>query len=100
MRRAARIDTNQPKIVESLRESGYSVAVLSPLGGGIPDILVGGPSKKRGRPPFSILFEIKNPEFKWKLTSDEFNFFKEWRGAAYIIETYEDALYYIKKHEK
>ena len=40
MRRAARVDENQPAIVEALRKVGAEVTHLHPLGGGISDLLV------------------------------------------------------------
>ena len=41
MRRAAKIDENQPEIVDALRAMGCSVTILSAVGNGCPDILVG-----------------------------------------------------------
>lgn len=40
MRRAARIDDNQPAIVAALRALGCFVQSLAALGGGVPDLLV------------------------------------------------------------
>ena len=56
VRRAAKVDSNQSSIVEDLRLiPGCSVLVLSSVGKGCPDILVG----YRGA---NLLFEIKNEE--------------------------------------
>lgn len=88
MRRQARIDANQPQIVQGLRKCGYSVAITSGVGGGFPDIVVGA----RGR---SLLFEIKDPDQSAsgrKLTEDERQFHMTWMGQIAIIETLEDAL--------
>lgn len=41
MRRAARVDRNQPEIVQALRQVGAFVQPLHTIGGGCPDILVG-----------------------------------------------------------
>jgi hypothetical protein len=41
MRRAAKIDANQPQIVEALRKAGATVHSLAAVGNGIPDLLVG-----------------------------------------------------------
>jgi len=40
MRRRARVDANQSAIVETLRAAGAKVEFLSPLGNGVPDLLV------------------------------------------------------------
>jgi hypothetical protein len=88
VRRRARIDANQPLIVEALREAGASVLSLSPMGGGCPDLLVG----KDGR---NYLMEIKDPTKKPSqrtLTPDEFEFHGLWRGIIHVVETVEEAL--------
>ena len=41
MRRAAKVDKNQPEIVKALRELGVSVVDLSSVGAGCPDLLWG-----------------------------------------------------------
>ena len=43
MRKRGRTDGNQSEIVKALRKLGYSVLVMSSMGGGAPDICVGGP---------------------------------------------------------
>lgn len=79
MRRAARVDENQAEIVECLREiPECSVALLSAVGGGIPDVLVG----YRGA---NFLFEIKNPKkpkADQELTDDQKKFHATWRGQV------------------
>lgn len=40
MRRAARIDANQPGIVSALRKLGACVSVCSAVGAGFPDLVV------------------------------------------------------------
>ena len=40
MRRAARVDANQPAIVAALRAAGCDVQDLSKVGNGVPDLLV------------------------------------------------------------
>jgi len=84
-RQAARIDKNQPDIVDSLRSLGASVLVTSMLGRGAPDIVVGW----RGR---NYLFEIKNPNGRRRLTPLEAVFHANWAGQIGVIETVEDAL--------
>ena len=41
MRRAAKVDANQPATVKALRDAGMTVAVTSSLGKGFPDLVVG-----------------------------------------------------------
>ncbi len=40
MRRAAKVDSNQPDIVKALRQVGARVQILSSVGKGCPDLLV------------------------------------------------------------
>lgn len=53
-RHAARIDENQPAIVDALRKAGAFVRVCSEVGRGFPDLIC----FHAGR---ILLFEIKNP---------------------------------------
>lgn len=92
MRLRARIDGNQNEIVEGLRRRGYSVQVLSMVGKGFPDLLVGA----KGR---NVLIELKDPSkppSKRKLTDDEQKFFDCWRGQVHKVETIEEILNIIK----
>ncbi len=89
MRIAARIDENQPAIVDELREyQDVTVHSTAQLGKGFPDIIVG----YNGR---NYLFEIKNPEkppSKRKLTPDEDRWHRDWMGQVHTIETVSDCL--------
>jgi len=76
MRRAARIDLNQPDIVQAFRDRGVSVAILAQLGNGILDLLV----SYRG---FTQLVEVKMPD--GKLTGDQIKFMDGWQGAMAIV---------------
>jgi len=82
MRRAARTDANQSKIVDALRKVGASVHITSSLGGGFPDLVVGLNGK-------TTLLEVKTST--GTLTEPEQKFFDEWRGEAYIVRTVEEA---------
>ena len=53
-RYAARIDENQPAIVDALRKAGAFVHVCSDIGRGFPDLFVAHAGK-------GLLVEIKNP---------------------------------------
>lgn len=109
MRRAAKIDENQPIIVEALRAAGGSVVHLHQLGQGIPDILVGLPGVTViGRLSdhtlellesidgltilygANVLIEIKMPGND--LTEDEAEFFGEYNGQREVVFSPEEAL--------
>ena len=88
MRRAAKVDDNQAKIVGGLRGLGATVRSTAALGEGFPDIIVG----LRGR---NWLLEIKDgskPPSARKLTEHEVLFAKEWRGQVDVVENLDDAL--------
>ena len=78
-----KVDVNQPKIVEELRDLSFSVAVTSAAGKGFPDLVV-------GRAGQNYLFEVKSPG--GKLTPAQIKFSKKWRGQWNVIETTEQAL--------
>src|SRR4030067_1280048 len=81
-RQIAKVDRNQPAIVEELRGAGASVQLLHTVGQGCPDILIGW----RG---VNLLVEIKSDV--GKLTDDARRSFGEWRGQVTIVRTVEDA---------
>lgn len=92
MRRASKVDSNQPDIVAAFRRLGYSVAHTHMIGRGFPDIVIG----KHNR---NFLVEIKDgrlPPSKRKLTPDELEFHESWRGQIVIIESIEDVLNFDK----
>ena len=88
MRRAAKIDVNQPEIVDAFRRMGFSVLTLHTVGHGCPDILIG----KLGK---NHLVEIKDgnkPPSARKLTRDEQKFHELWRGSIFVVESIEAAM--------
>lgn len=88
MRLRGRTDANQAAIVRDLRKMGASVLILSGVGEGCPDLLVG----FRGS---NWLFEVKDsnqPPSKKRLTEDEQAFHLMWDGQVSKIETVEDAM--------
>lgn len=87
MRRAAKIDRNQPEIVDALRDEGASVQILSAVGKGCPDILV-------GYNEVNYLMEIKYED--GKLTDDQRVWHTHWLGKVYIVRTPHDAIRLIK----
>jgi hypothetical protein len=87
-RRAARIDANQPEIVEALKGVGASVQSLAPLGGGVADLLV-------GFRMVNYLMEVKDgskPPSRRRLTDDQIQWHDDWRAPVHIVETVADAL--------
>lgn len=88
MRRAAKIDDNQPAIVAALRKAGASVQPLHAVGQGCPDILVG----HRG---VNHAIEIKDgakPPSARGLTDAQIRWHSLWNGQVAIAESVEDAL--------
>ena len=96
MRRAAKIDANQPDIVAALRAAGASVEPLHAVGKGVPDLLVA----HRGT---NYLIEVKDggkvPSAR-KLTAAQVDWHAAWRGQVAVVETVEHALAVIGVHEK
>lgn len=88
MRRAARTDANQQRIVEVLRGVGATVHPTHQLGAGFPDLVVG----FRG---VNYLLEVKDgnkPPSKQALTDDEAEFITGWLGQVHIVNSDESAL--------
>lgn len=82
MRRAHRQDGNHAAIKRAFERMGCSVADLSALGNGCPDILAGFGG-------LSILVEIKDSDkspSKRKLTPAEERFRMNWKGGYKVVE--------------
>jgi hypothetical protein len=83
MRRAAKIDANQPDIVKALRSLGAFVQPLHTVGAGCPDLLVA----FRGQ---TILVEVKDgslPPSARRLTPDQQVWHASWTGGPLAIVT-------------
>ena len=81
MRRAAKADANQREIKKALEAIGCSVYYIKfPV-----DLLVG----YRGK---TTVLEVKNIHGKDLLTKAQQEFFREFRGAAYIVHGVDDAI--------
>jgi len=78
-----RADENQQEIVKALRELGVSVLVLSQVGGGCPDLLIGWRKK-------NYLLEIKTEN--GKLRKSQVEFFDTWKGRVFIVRSVNEAL--------
>ena len=72
MVRRSRVDENQRDVVKELKDLGLSVVVLSDVGEGVPDLLV-------GIDGFNFLFEVKQTE-GGILTPAQTQFFQDWKG--------------------
>lgn len=83
-----RIDNNHVEIVKGLRAVGATVRSTAAVGQGFPDLAVG----YRG---LTWLLEIKDGEkspSRRTLTPAETTFHNEWRGAAAVVTSLDDAL--------
>lgn len=88
VRRAAKIDTNQPEIVEAFRRFGCSVHPCHSLGKGFPDLVVGRAGK-------NLLVEIKDgqkPSSKQRLTPDETKWHELWEGTVVVVTSVDDVV--------
>jgi Holliday junction resolvase len=81
MRRAAKVDANQQKVVEILRAAGATVQSLAAVGHGCPDLLVGWGGK-------TLLMEIKDgskvPSAQ-RLTDDQIKWHGAWMGGPLAV---------------
>lgn len=81
MRRAAKIDDNQPAIVEALQKIGAKCYYLKkPV-----DLLVG----YRGK---NVVLEVKNRNGKDEITKDQADFIATWPGQVDVVYTPEEAV--------
>lgn len=88
---AKKIDANQNLIVQTFRNRGLSVLIMSDLGKGAPDIAV-------GTNGLTFFFEIKDgakPLSAQKLTEAEQRFAENWHGHYGIIRSVDDVHYFI-----
>jgi Holliday junction resolvase len=87
MRRAAKIDVNQPELVKAFRTLGCSVTPLAAVGKGVPDLLVAWCG-------VTMLVEVKAP--KGKETEDQLRFFEGWQGQIFIVRDVEGVLTVVR----
>ena len=78
-------DNNQQDIIDNLRSVGATVQDLSAVGNGCPDIMVGIFGK-------TFLMEIKNPETRNNLTTDQIIWHDKWKGHKSVVRTVDEAL--------
>jgi len=82
-RRAAKIDANQPEIVEALLDNGYRVRSMASAGDGFPDLVVGHDDWS-----FVRLVEVKNGK-RGRLTGDQIKFMDEGWPVDVVRSTFE-----------
>ncbi len=78
-----RSDSNQGGVVNALRKLGFSVEILSNVGNGVPDLLIG----KFG---INFLVELKSGK-KW-MTEDEKVWHSKWKGSAIVASSLEEVI--------
>ena len=88
MRRAARVDHNQPQIVAALRAVGAFVQTLHVIGRGCPDILV----SYRGCWTVMELKDGAKPPSARRLTPDEVAWHALAKAPVYVVSSVEEAL--------
>jgi hypothetical protein len=85
-----RTDSNQKAIVDALRALGCSVAILSGVGGGVPDLLV-------GYQGVNYLLEVKNLAGRgMRLTPAESAWLRDWRGQVNVVASLDEALAVVR----
>lgn len=90
MRRAAKVDANQPDIVKALRDAGCVVGVTSHIGNGFPDIVAYHPRVNRVR--FMEIKDGAKPPSARKLTEAEAEFARAWGEHCVTVTSAEEAL--------
>ena len=79
-----RSDLNQAEVMNTLRKHGVSVACLSSVGGGVPDILCSVSGK-------TFLVEVKNIlGHGTRLTPAEKKFISNWQGSIFLVTSAEE----------
>lgn len=88
MRSRKRSDINQKEIVAQLRNIGATVQLLSNVGAGVPDLLV-------GYEGINYLIEIKNTNTSYGksgLNDIQTEWHNNWKGQVIIVSTVDEAL--------
>lgn len=90
-----RVDANQTETVKALRAAGMSVQILSGIGQGCPDLLVG----FRG---CNVLIELKDgakDASKQALTAAEESWQAKWAGQVETVDCPERAVLAVLRYE-
>lgn len=92
-RRAARIDPNQPDLVQLFRANGVSVAVTSQAHDGFTDLVIGFGG-------VTVLVEVKDGSripSERLLTPKQAKFHASFKGAITVVETQEQCLELVRR---
>jgi hypothetical protein len=81
----SRADLNQSEIVSALRSVGVTVHITSQVGNGFPDLVCGVFGK-------NFLIEVKNPDTRGKLSTEQLIFRDKWKGKVHVVNSVDDAL--------
>jgi hypothetical protein len=91
-----RADSNQAEIVKALRKAGCSVLILSQVGGGVPDLLVGFMDVLDR---FNLLLEVKSPD--GRLSSEQKIWHEGWKGPRpIVVRSIDEALEAVGKKRR
>lgn len=96
IRRAAKIDENQPALVELIRAMGVSVAITSAAHDGFTDLVIGFGG-------VTVLVEVKDgskPPARRKLTPQQVTFHGSFKGAITVIENEQQAVELVNRLKK
>lgn len=88
-----RVDQNQSEVVTLFRRLGASVLILSEVGRGCPDLLI-------GINLTNYLVEVKDgakPMSQQKLTLAEGEFFQNWKGQVCIVRNDIDVINLVNR---
>lgn len=94
--RAAKIDSNQNEIVSALRKAGCSVQILSSVGKGCSDLVVGFAG-------LNLMMEVKDggkPPSAQKLTVDQVKWHQDWNGTVVVVSSVEQALQAVSHYKQ
>ena len=96
MRKTGKIDANQPAIVKTLKDIGCSVQILSAVGGGCTDLLVG----VNG---YNLCLEVKDgakPPSGRVLTPAQAIWHRDWRGHKAVVTSEMEAIQEVERWKK
>lgn len=91
MRRAAKVDTAHPEIVEGLRAIGCDVQSLASVGNGCPDLLC------HFRGAYSLI-EVKSPGEQ--LNPIQKRWHAQWKGPAHVVWSLQEAIAVVTHQAK
>lgn len=96
MRRAAKVDANQARVVAALRAVGASVESLAATGKGVPDLLIG----YKG---VNYLAEVKDGDkvkSAQKLTPHQVVWHESWLGSVCTVRSPTEAVEFLMAAEQ